>query len=185
MEEWGSVGLVRGCPVPRKELIEFTGAIEWSEHHGNLQLWDSGAGHGGWQKERPGWQDYQREEIPSSALIRFSLIQYLLSFIFSNEWDIWKWRDIKQNSPLILLLLPRFIPLYTLLQPPWDIEVLAPPCSRISAWGSAGGAQACFFNFLKLEMSFIFLWWLILHLYLKWWWLLLGGDCYYHSFMSQ
>lgn len=26
MEEWGSVGLVRGVQVPRKELIEFTGA---------------------------------------------------------------------------------------------------------------------------------------------------------------
>lgn len=82
MEEWGSVGLVRGVQVPRKELIEFTGADRMEEHHGNLQLAEIQAQvtEGDRKKGRGMGSDHQREDLLFS--LTYSLIQYLQFYIF-------------------------------------------------------------------------------------------------------
>ena len=126
------------------------------------------------ERKAKGWAVTIREKISSSV----SLIPLfsIFSFIFSNEWDIWN-AEISRIS--LFIFLPRSgLFVYPKFQPPWDNSTGSTLFQNFTVWGSAGGAQVCFFNFLKLEMSFIFLWWLILHLYLKGDDLFQGEDCY-------
>lgn len=126
------------------------------------------------EKKAEGWAVTIREKISSS--VSFIPLLSIFSFIFSNEWDIWN-AEISRIS--LFIFLPRSgLFVYPNFQPPWDNSTGPTLFQNFTVWGSAGGAQVCFFNFLKLEMSFIFLWWLILHLYLKDDDLFLGEDCY-------
>lgn len=92
------------------------------------------------------------------------------SFIFSNEkkWDIWN-AEIDWIS--LFVFLPRCgLFVYPKFQPAWDNGTGPTLFQNFTVWGSAGGAQVRFF-------SFLFLWWFIVHLYLKGDDLLLGEHC--------
>lgn len=133
--------------------------------------WDpQGAGHRGWQKERPRMgSDHQREDLLFS--LTYSLIQYLQFYIF-------QWVSIEcRYQPNFPYLSPQVWSLvYPKFQPPWDNSTWLHPVPEFSQFGEVQVVPRYVFNFLKLEMSFISLWWLILHLYLKGDDLFLGED---------
>ena len=82
--------------------------------------------------------------------------------------------EISQSS--LFIFLPRSgLFVYPKFQPPWDNRAGSTLFQNFTVWGSAGGAQVCFFNFFKVRNVIHFL---ILHLYLKGDDLFLGEDCY-------
>ena len=130
------------------------------------------------EKKAEGWAVTIREKISSVSFIPLFSI---FSFIFSNEWDIWN-AEISRIS--LFIFLPRSgLFVYPKFQPPWDNSTGPTLFQNFTVWGSAGGAQVCFFNFFKVRNVIYFLVVIYSASLLKGRWFVSGGGLlYYHSF---